>query len=200
MTHSFPGCALLSYVEGRGRRGLWATRILHKRTSLPLRSPSSTSLCLDTHDSSAMGHGQPSLPNPPAMGNRRVTEGGALITGHAGYPSPGIAGGSGPQQRAPHRPATSSTPGPSSWRYDNTSIYSPRTEDGEMAHYSVSHSTPRSPTIADPSCPRDPRRFIPLHRRLLDTSTVPQSRFVARVVGQTASENSVTAPPKYLAA
>jgi len=196
-----PGCALLSYVKEQGRCGLWATRTVHKRTPRPLQSLPFTSLRLDTCGSSVMGHGQPSQRNSHVTDNRRVTEGGVVILGHTGYPSPGIVGGRDPQQRAPHRPSTSSMSGPSSfWPPGNSSIYSPITEKGETARNMVSYSAPWSPAVTDPSFSRDPYHFIPLYRRLHYIRIVPHSRLATWGSRRTAGENLMTAPPKHLAA
>ena len=179
---------------------MWATWVLHKRTPCPLQSLPSTSHRLDTCGSSVMGHGQHSQRNTHAMDNRRVTEGAVIIASHTGCPSPGIVGGRSPQQQTPHRPATSSMPGPSSFWPPGISSYSPRTENGEMARYMVGHSVPPSPTITDPSFSRDPHRLIPLHRQLLYIRTVPQTIFMAWGLFRTTTENSMTAPAKRLAA
>jgi len=179
--------------------GLWTTWVEHKLPSV-LQSPLPTSLLSNTYDSSTMERVQP-FQRTPHVDNRRVTEGGTITSDSIVHSAPGIVGGSVPQQRVPHWPTTSPMPEPSSsWPPGNSYTHSIGTENEEVERYSVSHSSPQSLKIADSLCLRDLHCIPPSHQRLIDTHTIPQSRYMARVMCQMVDENSTAMLPKRLVA
>ena len=147
-----------------------------------------------------MEPGQP-FQRIPHVDDRRVTEGGTITSDSIMHPAPGIVGWSAPQQRVPHWPTTSPMPGPSSsWPPGNSYTRSIGTENEEVERYSVSRSSPQSLKIADSLCLRDLHCIAPSNQRLIDTHTIPQPRYMARVMCQMADGNSTTMLPKRLVA
>ena len=111
-----------------------------------------------------MERGQPFQDNTYATIERRLLKGGAISVDHIVNSAAGNMDGNYPQQQVPHWSTASYLPGSFPFSTAPYSDMDPLGNEGNGdSFHSVGQSILWAPTLADVSCPRDPRRSILAH-------------------------------------